>query len=186
MDLAAPKPGERALDICCGTGDIAAELARRGSTVCGIDFSTAMLSVAARKHTLPFWVQADAQEIPFPDRQFDIVSVGYGLRNLADSQRGLLEMRRVGKPGARLLILDFGKPANRLWRGIYFAYLRFAVPVHGRVFCGNPAAYAYILESLDHYPAQQGIAGDLQKVGCTDIRTLNLLGGVMSIHFARA
>lgn len=184
--LASPKSGERALDLCCGTGDIAAELARRGASVCGLDFSAEMLTVAARKHSGPFWLQADAQQIPFCDQSFDIVTIGYGLRNLADWQRGLAEMRRVAKPGARLLILDFGKPPNALWRSIYFSYLRLAVPVHGRVFCRNTAAYAYILESLREYPAQEGVAAELKNIGCKDVRTINLLGGIMSIHFARA
>ena len=94
-------------------------------------------------------------------------------------------MRRVAKPGARLLILDFGKPRNALWRKLYFAYLRLAVPMHGRVFCGNAAAYGYILESLKSYPAQEGVAAELHKIGCADVRTTDLLGGIMSIHFAR-
>jgi len=184
--LAAPKAGERALDVCCGTGDIAAGLARRGATVCGVDFSAEMLAVAARKWPGLFWIEADAQNIPFRDESFDVVTVGYGLRNLADWRRGILEMRRVAKPGARLLILDFGKPRNALWRSIYFTYLRLAVPLHGRMFCGNAAAYAYILESLKNYPAKDGVAAELQNVGWSDVRTIDLLGGIMSIHFARA
>ncbi len=185
LNLAAPRPGERALDVCCGTGDIAAGLVERGATVCGVDFSAEMLGVATRKSTQSFWIQADAQQIPFRDGTFDIVTVGYGLRNLADWRLGISEMRRVAKPGARLLILDFGKPTNPLWRTMYFAYLRSAVPLHGRMFFGNPAAYAYILESLRNYPAQEGVAEELKNVGCRDVRTINLLGGVMSIHFAR-
>jgi demethylmenaquinone methyltransferase / 2-methoxy-6-polyprenyl-1,4-benzoquinol methylase len=186
IQLAGPKPGERALDICCGTGDIAGGLAQRGTMVVGLDFSAEMLGVAARKRARPIWVQADAQQIPFPDAYFDIVTVGYGLRNLADWRRGVSEMRRVAKAGARLLVLDFGKPRNAVWRRIYFAYLRCAVPLHGRVFAGNAAAYAYILESLENYPAQEGVAAELAKVGCAHIQTSNLLGGIMSIHFARA
>jgi demethylmenaquinone methyltransferase / 2-methoxy-6-polyprenyl-1,4-benzoquinol methylase len=184
--LAAPRSGERALDICCGTGDIAAGLAQRGATVCGLDFSAEMLRIAARKRPHPFWIQADAQQIPFRDGCFDIATVGYGLRNLADWQRGISEMRRVSKKGGRLLILDFGKPQNSLWRAIYFTYLRRAVPLHGRIFCRNAAAYAYILESLENYPAQEGVAAELQRIGCAEVRTINLLGGIMSIHFARA
>lgn len=183
--LAAPKTGECALDLCCGTGDIAAELARHGAKVCGLDFTPEMLTLAARKHAGLFWVHADAQQIPFPDQSFDIVTVAYGLRNLADWQRGLSEMRRVAKPSARLLILDFGKPPNPLWRSLYFSYLRLAVPLHGRVFCRNAAAYAYILESLQNYPAQEGVAAELKNIGYADVRTINLLGGIMSIHFAR-
>ena len=186
IDLAASKQGDRALDICCGTGDIAAGLAARGATVCGLDFTAQMLAIAARKWNAPTWVQGDAQEIPFGDGSFDIVTVGYGLRNLADWQRGISEMRRVAKRGGRLLILDFGKPQNPLWRRMYFAYLRIGVPVYGACFAGNGAAYTYILESLKHYPAQEGIAAELQKIGCSEVRTINLLGGIMSIHFARA
>jgi demethylmenaquinone methyltransferase/2-methoxy-6-polyprenyl-1,4-benzoquinol methylase len=186
VQLAAPRAGERALDICCGTGDIAAELSRHRASVCGLDFSTEMLGVAARKHPELQLIQGDAQRIPFGDRSFDIVTVGYGLRNLVDWRQGISEMRRVAKPDARLLILDFGKPPNQLWRALYFAYLRVAVPMHGRVFCGNPAAYGYILESLQNYPAQEGVAAELRKMDCTDVRTINLLGGVMSIHFARS
>jgi len=186
VELTAPKPDEYALDVCCGTGDIAAELARHGTTVYGLDFSAEMLAVGTRKHAKPVWIQADAQQLPFPDQSFDIVSVGYGLRNLPSWQLGISEMRRVAKPGGRLLILDFGKPPNPLWRALYFAYLRLAAPLHGQVFCGNAAAYAYILESLKDYPAQEGIAAELEKIGCTDVRTIDLLGGIMSIHFARA
>lgn len=184
--LAAPRSGERALDICCGTGDIAAGLAQRGATVCGLDFSAEMLRIAARKRPQPFWIQADAQQIPFRDECFDIVTVGYGLRNLADWGRGIAEMRRVARKGGRLMILDFGKPQNPLWRSIYFAYLRRVVPVHGKIFCRNAAAYAYILESLEDYPAQEGVAAELRKIGCAQVQTINLLGGIMSIHFARA
>ena len=186
IDLAAPKRGERALDICCGTGDIATGLARRGAIVSGVDFTAEMLGIAAGKSGEPLWVRGDAQQMPFRDESFDIVTVGYGLRNLADWQRGISEMRRVAKRGGRLLVLDFGKPQNRHWRWLYFAYLRLAVPLHGRVFCGNAAAYAYILESLQEYPAQEGVATEVQKIGCSDVQSINLLGGVMSIHFARA
>ena len=186
MRLAAPRSGERALDICCGSGDIAAALARRGATAYGLDFSAEMLAIASRKLPQLPWVQADALQVPFPDKSFDIVTVGYGLRNLADLQRGISEMRRVAKTGGRLLILDFGKPRNPVWRAIYFAYLHRAVPLHGRVFCGDAAAYAYILESLKNYPAQEGIAAELQQIGCTQVQTINLLGGIMSIHFVRA
>jgi len=186
LHLSEPKNGDRALDVCCGTGDIASGLAQRGATVCGLDFSAEMLAVATRKRPQPLWIQGDAQHLPFRDQIFDIVTVGYGLRNLTDWRLGISEMRRVAKPGARLLFLDFGKPQNPLWRTVYFAYLRTAVPVHGKIFCGNAAAYAYILESLRDYPAQAGVAAELENAGCREVRTINLLGGVMSIHFACA
>ena len=94
-------------------------------------------------------------------------------------------MQRVAKPGGRLLALDFGKPDNRLWRWLYFGYLRRVLPVFGKLVAGDWQAYAYILESLKHYPAQQGVALKMRQMDCEDVRTINLLGGVMSINYAR-
>jgi demethylmenaquinone methyltransferase/2-methoxy-6-polyprenyl-1,4-benzoquinol methylase len=129
------------------------------------------------------FVRGDAQELPFRDSSFDIVTVGYGLRNLADWERGLSEMRRVAKPGGRLLVLDFGKPDNAMWRGVYYGYLRLFVPCLGLIFCGSASAYRYILESLQHYPAQQGVAGKMRELGLVNVRIVNLLGGVMTINY---
>lgn len=187
--LASPRPGVIALDLCCGTGDIALALARQGAEVTGLDFSEPMLAVARLKNPKsqvpnPKFLQGDAQNTPFPDGTFDIVTVGYGLRNLASVDTGLREMQRVARPGGRLLVLDFGKPDNRLWRAVYFGYLRFFVPLLGRIFCGNPAAYAYILESLQHYPAQRGVAEKMRALGLKHVRIINFLGGMMSINVA--
>jgi demethylmenaquinone methyltransferase/2-methoxy-6-polyprenyl-1,4-benzoquinol methylase len=92
-------------------------------------------------------------------------------------------MHRVAKPGGRLLVLDFGKPDNPTWRAFYFTYLRFFVPVFGRLFCGDAGTHAYILESLLHYPAQNGVAEAMRKLGCRDVRIVNLMGGAMSINY---
>jgi ubiquinone/menaquinone biosynthesis C-methylase UbiE len=105
---------------------------------------------------------------------------------LTDWETGIAEMQRVARPGGRLLALDFGKPDNASWRAIYFAYLRMFVPLLGRVVCGDAAAYAYILESLHHFPAQQGIATQMRKIGLANVRTVNLLGGVMAINYGQA
>ena len=194
--LAAPRRGERALDACCGTGDIAFGLARCGAEVVGLDFSEPMLAVATKKShtarttghatgTAPQFIHGDAQRIPFPDGCFDIVTIGYGLRNLASWETGLEEMSRVTKRGGRLLVLDFGKPENAFWRGVYFGYLRWAVPVFGAVLCRDAQAYSYILESLMHYPAQRGVALKMQEMKCQEVTTINLLGGVMSISYGR-
>ncbi|HEY6229047.1 MAG TPA: class I SAM-dependent methyltransferase, partial [Verrucomicrobiae bacterium] len=115
---------------------------------------------------------------------FDIVTIAYGLRNLADFRAGLLEMLRVLKPNGKLLILDFGKPDFAPWRGAYFTYLKLFVPLFGKLFCGDSATHAYILESLKEYPAQKGIAALLTELGCHEVRIENLLGGVMSINTA--
>lgn len=186
--LAAIKPGDQALDLCCGTGDISFALAQQGATVTGLDFSKEMLAVAeARrpkaKGQRPRFIQGDAQKLPFADQSFDVVTVGYGLRNLASWETGLTEMARVAKPGARLLVLDFGKPDNALWRGLYFGYLRVCVPVFGLLFCGKASAYAYILESLKHYPAQCGVAAKMRELGLMNVRVENILGGAMSINY---
>ena len=183
--LARPQPGERALDVCCGTGDLTLGLARCGAQVAGLDFTEPMLDVATRRRSekRPHFVRADAQQIPFRDSSFHIVTVGYGLRNLASWETGLCEMRRVATAGGRLLVLDFGKPDNALWRKLYFGYLRVFVPWLGRVFCGNAAAYSYILESLKHYPAQHGVAAKMRDLGLVNVRVINLLGGVMTINY---
>jgi ubiquinone/menaquinone biosynthesis methyltransferase len=189
--MAAIKPGERVLDVCCGTGDIAFALARAGARVDAIDFSEAMLDVARERSreispaTAPKFESGDAQQLPFQPNIFDAVSVGYGLRNLSDWEGGLREMHRVAVPGGRLLVLDFGKPDNSLWRGIYFAYLRLVVPVFGKLFCGDSATHRYILESLQRYPAQRGVAEAMRRLGCRDVLVVNLLGGAMSINFGR-
>lgn len=185
--LGAVRPGERALDVCCGTGDLAFALARAGARVTGLDFSAPMLEVARRRagRAGPVeFLQGDALRLPFADATFDVLTVGYGLRNLADWRAGLDEMIRVARPGARLLALDFGKPDNALWRGLYFTYLRLFVPLLGLTVCGDAHAYAYILESLKHYPAQRGVEAHLREKGLAGVRTVNLLGGVMSINFA--
>lgn len=194
VELARVEPGDRALDVCCGTGDLAFALARQGAYVTGVDFNEQMLAVAERRKaqaqsapapaTTPTFLQGDALRLPFPDSSFDIVSVGYGLRNLADWQGGLAEMRRVARPGGRLLVLDFGKPDQPLWRALYFGYLRLFVPLLGLVFCGSASAYAYILESLHHYPAQRGVDAELRRLGLEKVRVVNFLGGVMAINTA--
>lgn len=192
VTLAAPAPGAVMLDLCCGTGDVAMRLADCGAAVVGLDFSEPMLAVgrdraahagAGRQRLV--LVQGDALRIPFADDSFDAVTISYGLRNLASAEAGLREMWRVAKPGGRLLVLDFGKPDHPVWRRLYFSYLRWLVPWFGRVFARNSAAYAYILESLIHYPAQRGVASLLGQLPTREVRVFNLLGGMMGINFAR-
>lgn len=192
VDLARPQPGARALDVCCGTGDLAFGLSRRGAKVVGLDFNSPMLEVAARRNVAEksnpssppvSFVRGDAQRLPFADNSFDAVTVGYGLRNLADWETGLREMIRVSRTGGRIIVLEFGKPDNALWRSLYFAYLRLFVPCLGLVFCANASAYAYILESLKHYPAQHGVAAEMRELNLVNVQIINLLGGVMSINY---
>ena len=190
-ELSRVTANTRALDLCCGTGDITFALAQRGAETTGLDFSAEMLEVAAQRlstnlklktKSLKF-LQGDAQQLPFPETTFDVVTIGYGLRNLTSWERGLEEMFRVAKPGARLIVLDFGKPPNALWRALYFTHLRLSVPLIGLLFCGNAQAYAYILESLKHYPAQLAVAEKMRALNLKNVQVINLLGGAMAINY---
>ena len=189
--VACPPDG-RALDLCCGTGDVARRLASRGARVIGLDFNEPMLRVAAKRprripHTATRpsnsvqWIQGDALRLPFADGSFDAITISYGLRNLSDLHAGLREMWRVTKPGGRLGVLDFGKPSRPLWRTLYFGYLRIGVPVFGRIFCGNAEAYRYILESLHHFPSPEGVATALKETGWENAAVVPLLGGAMGL-----
>ena len=175
--------GQRALDVCCGTGDIAATLAGKGAAAVGLDFAAPMLAIAQKRYgTTVDWIRGDALHLPFPDGNFDAVTLGFGLRNLADFEAGLRESLRVTRPGGRVLVLDFGIPENKVWRAIYFLWLRLAVPLLGWFFAGDRDAYRYILASLENYPAQSGVRELMQKIGCENPRVINFLGGVSSIH----
>jgi demethylmenaquinone methyltransferase/2-methoxy-6-polyprenyl-1,4-benzoquinol methylase len=189
VKLANVRTDDLALDVCCGTGDISFRLAAAGAEVTGFDFSEAMLAIArARQNPKseiqnPKFERGDAEQLPFGGNKFDAVTVGYGLRNLPSWERGLREMHRVAKPGGRIVVLDFGKPDNKLWRAIYFAYLRWFVPLFGKLFCGDSETHAYILESLLRYPGQRGVAEKMRELGCRDVRIFNLLDGAMSINY---
>ena len=179
-------------------------LRQSGAEVTALDFSPAMLAVAQERakdssaacsgglrppQSAPpppvQFLRGDALQIPFPDESFDIVTVAYGLRNLADWERGLEEMWRVARPGARLLVLDFGKPDNPFWRGLYFDYLKYFVPWFGKIFCKDSATHAYIFASLQDYPAQGGVAEKMESLHCAGIQVRNLMGGAMSINFGK-
>lgn len=183
------KEGETGLDICCGTGDIAIGLAKRGGLIVGMDLNRPMLHQAAaclakRGEQRVSFAQADALNLPLGNQSLDLVTIGYGLRNLANMEDGLREITRVLKSGGRLLILDFGKPANRLLRSAYYLYLAWMLPVFGWLCCGNASAYAYILDSLKKYPAQKGVASMLGLLGYEPVQIIDIMRGTMSIHIA--
>ena len=187
----AGEPGD-VLDLCCGTGDIAQRFtgpafaqtdATAGTRVVGADFTDEMLRGAASRTTRVRWVRADALCLPFADASFDVVTVGYGLRNLADLDAGLREIHRVLRPGGKLLSLDFGKPESSFWRSLYFAHLRFWLPVLGRIFVGEPEAYRYILTSLQNYPAQRGVKELMERRGFAACGFEEFCAGAMAINF---
>lgn len=189
--LAPVGMGARALDVCCGTGDIALALAEKGFDTAGVDFCEPMLTVARTRaqqtgrETSVQFIQGDALGLSFPDGSFDVITMGYGLRNLSDWKEGLKEMLRVLKPGGTLMILEFGKPPSMILERLWFGYLKLALPVFGGLFAGNHRAYAYILESLKQYPGQKAVDAELQSLGVAESRFWNLLGGMMALHVAR-
>ena len=195
----APHPGPlpkgegekrlRFLDLCCGTGDMALRAERMGGgRVCavGIDFTLPMLAVArkrkAEERSRARFAQGDALALPFPDGTFGAITVGYGLRNVADPQAALTEMRRVLAPGGRAVILDFGKPDNRVASALYWGFLRTMMPAVGWLFHGDPETYLYIPESLKRYPAQRGVEEMMRRAGLVNVRFENRLLGTMGIN----
>jgi demethylmenaquinone methyltransferase/2-methoxy-6-polyprenyl-1,4-benzoquinol methylase len=189
--LAKFGPGQRALDLCCGTGDLALGLracAIDDVQVIGLDFSAPMLELARQRKPQSGleWIRGDAMRLPFPAESFDAVTMGYGLRNLAHLPGALEEIRRVLKPGGRLLVLDFGKPDNPSLRGLYFTYLRTAPPLLGKWLCGDADTHSYIYASLMGYPAQRGVEVRMQQAGWKNVRVHNLLGGIMAINYGEA
>jgi demethylmenaquinone methyltransferase / 2-methoxy-6-polyprenyl-1,4-benzoquinol methylase len=192
--LAAPSPGERGLDLCCGTGDVARALAEAGPgggpgpSVVGLDFTEEMLEVARGiRSGAPSvtYLKADVLSLPFPGECFDLVTCAYGLRNLADLDRGLREARRVLRPGGRLVSLEFGRPHHPLLRSAYFAYLRLALPVFGLVFFGDPHTYGYIFATVTRFPGQRDLATRMTAAGFDPVGVHELMGGVMGICVAR-
>jgi demethylmenaquinone methyltransferase/2-methoxy-6-polyprenyl-1,4-benzoquinol methylase len=168
------------LDLCCGTGDIAL---RFDGYVVGADFTMEMLLVAQTRKPTGIWLQGDGLQLPFTDNSFEAVTVGYGLRNLANIERGLAEILRVLRPGGKLLSLDFGKPSNPVLRKMFFAHLRFHLPLIGRLSCGDSDAYSYILASLEAYPAQRGVKAMMEEAGYRDCGFEEFLGGTMAINY---
>ncbi len=187
-----PVSGMDALDICCGTGDVAELLASRGLRVTGLDFNPQMLEIARTRSSQPDrngdqgtsgslkYVLGDALDLPFPDHSFDFITMSYGLRNLADFSKGLSEIARVARKGARIAILDFGKPSDPLLRNLYFQYLKLTVPLLGQIMAGNRSAYAYILESLQNYPDPEFFTHQLENLGYRASHT-SFLAGIMTL-----
>ena len=183
------KPGDAALDVCTGTGDFALELARRvGSSgrVVGTDYSEGMLALGQKKilQTPQLTLQwADTQEIPFPDETFDAVTVGFGIRNVAQIEKGLSEMARVLKPGGRMVILEFTQPKNPLVALGYGIYGKL-MPFIGGLISGKSSAYAYLPESVAAFHTREGLAELMRAAGLKDVIVTDLNLGTVAIHRA--
>jgi demethylmenaquinone methyltransferase/2-methoxy-6-polyprenyl-1,4-benzoquinol methylase len=183
--LADVRRGERALDLASGTGDIAFAVAARGAKTVGLDITHRMLQLArAKSHVAPL-VTGDMVALPFATGSFDLVTTGYGLRNVPDLQSAIDEIARVLKPGGRVLSLDFNKPQNAIVRGAYLAYLTAVGSTLGWMLHGDPDTYRYIPASIRRYPGAQGVADRLAARGFDQVTVVPLLFGLMTLHMAR-
>lgn len=187
VGLAEPRPGERALDLACGTGDIALALAAIGTRVTGLDLTETMLIRARRRDAAGrvAWLAGDMQRLPFGAGQFDLVTAGYGLRNVPGLDEALAEIRRVLRPGGRFVALDFDRPGRRWLDAAYRAYLSVAGAALGVALHGDPDVYRYISASLARYPGAAVVAGRLRQAGFDEVSWQPLLGGLMALHVAR-
>jgi demethylmenaquinone methyltransferase/2-methoxy-6-polyprenyl-1,4-benzoquinol methylase len=180
---AVVRPGDRVLDACCGTGDLALAAARAGGRVTGVDFSGEMLARAERKAPEFDWVQADAAALPFPDGSFETVTVGFGIRNLADLEAGLRELARVLVPGGRLGCLEITRPRGVL-RPFFRLWFDGLVPLAGKVLPGG-AAYSYLPASVRRFPGPEDLAAAMQRAGFADVGWRLLGGGIVALHVGR-
>jgi demethylmenaquinone methyltransferase / 2-methoxy-6-polyprenyl-1,4-benzoquinol methylase len=183
-DLAALAPGGRALDVACGTGDLAIELARRvgpAGNVVGADFSDAMLERAREKSSAVQWEWANALELPYPDGGFEAATVGFGARNFSDLDRGLAEMARVVRPGGRVVVLEITTPQRPPLSTFFSIWFDRVVPALGRL-AGDPDAYAYLPSSVKRFPAPEPLAARMAAAGLADVRWILTAGGIIALH----
>jgi demethylmenaquinone methyltransferase/2-methoxy-6-polyprenyl-1,4-benzoquinol methylase len=191
--LAAPRPGTRALDLATGTGDIAFALAARGARVAGLDITIRMIELAREKAAAalapavrrsPAFLVGDMLALPFPAGSFDLVTTGYGLRNVPNLTMAIDEIGRVLAPGGQLLSLDFNRPSNRIVRAAYLAYLTVVGASLGWMLHRDPDTYRYIPASIRQYPGAEAVARMFESRGFTGVRWYPVLGGLMTIHHA--
>jgi len=186
VDLAAPSDGDRTLDLATGTGDIAFALAARGARVVGLDVTRRMIELARAKassegSTATFLV-GDMLALPFPSGSFDIVTTGYGLRNVPDLEAAIDEVGRVLKSGGQALSLDFNRPSNRLVRAVYLRYLSLVGAALGWMLHRDPDTYRYIPASIRQYPGADAVARLMEARGFRRVRHYPVLGGLLAIH----
>lgn len=191
LEIAAPNPGEQWLDVCCGTGKLTLEIRKimgNSGAVTGLDFNAAMLSVARRAEEQAnllatiCWLEADAMELPFPDKTFDGLTIGFGLRNLPDFDRGIREMRRVLKPGGKWVCLELSHPVWPIFRQGHGWFVRYVVPQIGNLGHAAESDYQWLPESLRRFPGADGLAEKIRQNGLVNVRFERLSGGIAAIH----
>jgi len=177
---AAVRPGDRVLDACCGTGDLALAALEAGGDVVGLDFSERMLERARRKSDAVEWVQGDVTALPYEDGSFDAVTVGFGIRNVPELQAGLRELARVLRPGGRFGCLEITRPRGVL-RPFFRLWFDGLVPLLGRILPGG-AAYTYLPASVRRFPGPTDLAAAMEQAGFRNVRYRLLAGGIVALH----
>jgi demethylmenaquinone methyltransferase/2-methoxy-6-polyprenyl-1,4-benzoquinol methylase len=177
--------GEVVLDLACGTGDLAVLAGEAGAArVFGLDLTPRMLVLARSRDRRSHYAAADMHALPLPDQAVDVVTTGYGLRNVPDLDAAILEVARVLRPGGRFLSLDFNRPESRVLRAGFLAYLTIVGSLVGWLLHGDPDTYRYIPASIRRYPGARGVAARLSAHGFTEVRCIPLLFGLMTLHSA--
>lgn len=187
VSMASIQAGARALDLACGTGDITYALHDVGARTVGLDITARMIELARAKRpdvSKPGFVVGDMMALPFPDASIDLVTTGYGIRNVPVIAPALAEIRRVLRPGGLLLSLDFNKPGNRTTRAVYLSYLTVVGSLLGWALHGDPDTYRYIPESIRRYPGAEGVCELARAEGFASCEWVPVLGGLMAIHRA--
>jgi len=180
----ALRPAERVLDVGAGTGVSTVEFLDEGAYAVGTDISLGMLAAGRLARPGVPLLAGDALALPFADEVFDAVTISFALRNVADPVAALREMRRVTRPGGRLVVCEFSAPTNPAFRRLYGSYLVRALPAVARLVSSNPEAYEYLADSIQHWPDQAGLADWLGQAGWRRVAWRNLTGGIVALHRA--
>jgi len=186
VEAVAAEPDELVLDVAAGTGTSSQPFADAGATVVPCDFSLGMLEVGKRHRPHLSFTAGDGTRLPFADGVFDAVTISFGLRNIVDPLAGLAEMRRVTRPGGRLVVCEFSHPTWQPFRTVYVEYLMRALSPISRAVSSSPDAYVYLAESIRAWPDQRALAALVASAGWQRPEWRNLSGGIVALHRATA